>query len=74
MDFLQQNKNVVIVVAVIVIGYLLLQTDLVQRLLLSLRIQWAGLSDLMKVVVVLLVAYGVYYCLSHKQQSQSQPF
>jgi len=67
MDFLQQNRNVVIIVAVIVIGYLLLQTELVQGLLLSLRIQWAGLSDLMKIVVVLLIAYCVYYFLSNKQ-------
>ena len=68
MDFLQEHKNVVIVVAVIVIGYLLLQTELVQGLLLSLRIQWAGLSDLMKLVVVLLVAYCVYYCLVNRSQ------
>lgn len=71
MDFLQQNKNVVIVVAVIVIGYLLLQTELIQGLLLSLRIQWAGLSDIMKVIVVLLVAYGAYYCLTNKQTTLS---
>ncbi|ARF12615.1 hypothetical protein Klosneuvirus_9_17 [Klosneuvirus KNV1] len=67
MDFLQQNKNVVIIVAVVVIGYLLLQTELIQGLLLSLRIQWAGLSDLMKVVVLLLVVYCAYYCLTNKQ-------
>ena len=71
MDFLQQNKNVVIVVAVLVIGYLLLQTEFVQGLLLSLRIQWAGLSDLMKVIVVLLVAYCAYYCLSNKHSQAS---
>lgn len=68
MDFLQQNKNVVMIVGVIVIGYLLLQTEFVQRLLLSLRIQWAGLSDMMKLVVVLLVAYCAYYCLTNKNQ------
>lgn len=69
MDFLQQNRNVVIIVAVVVIGYLLLQTEFVQGLLLTLRIQWAGLSDMMKVVVVLLVAYCAYYSLTNRQQS-----
>lgn len=68
MDFLQQNKNVVTIIGVVVIAYLLLQTELVQGLLLTLRIQWAGLSDMMKLVVLLLVAYCAYYCLANKQQ------
>ena len=67
MEFLKENRNVVTLIAVVVIAYLLLQTDVFQGLLMTLRMQWAGLSDLMKLVVALLVVYLVYNYMNGPQ-------
>ena len=64
MAFLEENRTVIIIIAIIVIGYLLLQTDIFQNLLMTLRMQWAGFSDIVKLIIVLLVIWLVYYLLT----------
>lgn len=64
MAFLEENRTVIIIIAVIVIAYLLLQTDMFQSLLMNLRMQWAGFSDIVKLIIVILVIWLVYYLLT----------
>ena len=66
MDFLRENKNIVIVIALLVIGYLLYQSETFQGLLVNLRVQWNTLSTTMKAVLGLVVV-GIAYYLWNKQ-------
>lgn len=61
MEFLKENRNIVILIAIIVIGYLLLQTEAIKKLMNSLSIRWNSLSTMMKIILVLIVVYIAYY-------------
>ena len=64
MAFLEENRTVIIIIAVIVIAYLLLQTDMFQNLLMNLQMQWAGFSDVVRLIIVVLVIWLVYWLLT----------
>ena len=61
MDIAQEYRTWIIVLAVIVIGYLVLQTDLFVRMKIWFLTQWYVLPDYGKVMIFLLCLYIAYY-------------
>lgn len=61
MEFLQENKNIVMLIAIIVIGYFFSQSEMFKSLYINLRVQWANSSTFSKLVFGLIVAAIAYY-------------
>ncbi|QKF93848.1 hypothetical protein QKU48_gp0390 [Fadolivirus algeromassiliense] len=61
MEFLMENRNIVILVAVLVIGYFLLRSEFVNNLYLNVKAQWASLSGTYKLVVAVAIVALAYY-------------
>ena len=60
MEFLKENRNIIILIAIIAICYLLFQSEQVKKLFKSVTDQWKSLSPIMKLVVVLIVVALLY--------------
>jgi hypothetical protein len=67
MEFLKENRNIIILVALIVIGYLLFQTNTIKNLMMSLSIKWNQLSNFMKLVVILIIIAICYYLYNNSE-------
>lgn len=61
MEFLKENRNIVILIAIIAICYLFLQTSIFKNLFTQVSTKWSELSALMKVIVVLIIVWIIYY-------------
>lgn len=61
MEFLRENRNIVILVAVLAVAYYLLRSEFVKNLYVNLKAQWGGLSGTAKLVVGLAVVALAYY-------------
>ena len=61
MEFLKENRNIVILIAVVVIGYLLLQTEMFKSFGNSVMAQWNSMSNTMKLLAVLVIVAVAYY-------------
>jgi len=60
MEFLKENRNIIIFIAIIAIGYLFFQTELFKNLFKSISDQWNNLSTMMKGIVILIVIVLIY--------------
>jgi len=60
MEFLKENRNIIILIAIIAIGYLFFQTDLFKNLFNTISFQWNNLSTMMKGIVILIVIVLIY--------------
>jgi len=66
MDFLKENRNIVILIALLVIGYLLFQSDTFKEIFINLRLQWEILSNVTKLIIIFAVI-GISYYLWTKE-------
>lgn len=63
MEFLRENRNIVIIITLLVIGYFLFKSEFIRNLYMNLRIQWStmtGSSKLVAGVVIILLAYYLW--------------
>lgn len=63
MDFLKENRNIIIIILVIVIGYLLLKTDFFGSLMQQTRMRWQRMdstSKFLSIFVVIAIIYFIY--------------
>ena len=63
MDTLKENKNIIIIIAIIIICYLYLQTEEIQNLFAYVIEKWNSFSMIIKtifVIVIILFIYGMY--------------
>lgn len=67
MEFLKENRNIIILIAIIAICYLFLQTDIFKKLFIQVSMKWSELSTLMKVIVVLIVVWIIYYLYNRSE-------
>jgi|688.fasta_scaffold470751_1 hypothetical protein len=67
MEFLRENRNIVIIVAVLVIGYLLMRSEVFGNVLSSLVGQWESMTTLMKLLVLVIVVALAYRIYQRKQ-------
>jgi hypothetical protein len=61
MNFLEQNKTLVTIIALIAILYLLSRTQIFNMTVARVRYQWAMLGTVPKVVIALVIVYALYY-------------
>ena len=61
MEFLKENRNIIIIIAIIAICYLFLQTDVFKKMFTQISMKWNELSTFMKIVVILIVIWITYY-------------
>lgn len=62
MDFLKENKNIIIIIGLIVIAYLLFQTNFFRTVKRDLMVYWYTMSNAMKLVILLVIIAIAYYC------------
>lgn len=60
-DFLRQNKNIVILIALIAIAYLLLQTNLFMNIRNTIMPYWYTTSNTTKLILLLIIIGVAYY-------------
>jgi len=63
MDFLKENRNIIIIILVVVIGYLLLKTDFFGSLMQQTRMRWQRMdnpSKFLSIFVVIAIIYFIY--------------
>ena len=70
MEFLKENRTVVIVVVLLVLAYLLWDAEVVRNVRFSVSNQWNSMGQVGKVVAVLVLAAAVYYLYSMNQGYQ----
>lgn len=61
MEFLKENRNLVIIVAILVIGYLLLKTEMFKNIVGQITEKWNELSNIAKLIIVVVVVYVAYH-------------
>ena len=67
MELLKENRNLVIIVALLVIAYLLWDVEVVRNIRNTVTNQCSNMGNLAKVVVVVVLAYLVYCYLTRRE-------
>lgn len=61
MEFLQENRNIVILIAIIVICYLVIQSPFGKYVLFTTKMRWMRLSNTSKIIISIIIIMLVYY-------------
>lgn len=67
MEWLKENRNIVIIIAIIVIGYLLLKTHFFGNLYEQSMMQWTMMGNFGKLLIVLIIVGIAYYYYTKEQ-------
>jgi len=60
MEVLVENRNIIIFFMMLIIGYLLYNTDFIQDLIQHIRLQWSTMNNLNRIIVVIIVLTFAY--------------
>lgn len=61
LEFLKENRNIIILIALIAIAYLLLQTNLFANIKNTVMAQWYTMSNTTKLIILLIIIGVAYY-------------
>lgn len=60
MEFLVENRNIIILIMIVIIGYLLYNNESVQNLMQHIQLQWITMNNLNKIIVILIILALAY--------------
>lgn len=60
-EFFKENRNIIIFIMIIVILYLLLQTNLFRTIKKTIMVQWYNMSNTTKLLLLFIIMCFAYY-------------